>query len=431
MSWRRLLYSILLYLLAPVVLLRLWLRGRKHPAYRQGLMQRFGFGLDSHALISPVSTVPPVICLHAVSVGEAMAARPLIERLLQAYPDHALWVTSTTPTGFATVQRLFGGRVRQSLLPYDLPGAVQRFIKAVQPRLFLVMETELWPNLYAGLAQASIPLVLVNARLSGRSARGYARIAGLIRETLQHVHCIAAREAQDAERFQALGARASQVLVTGNIKFDLHLPAGLPEQGQALRSQWGERPVWVAASTHAGEDELMLQAHARLRQTFPSALLILVPRHPERFAAVADLCVSAGLPTVRRSEALSVQADTAVLLGDSMGELLLWYATADIAFIGGSLVESGGHNPLEALALGVPVLNGPHVHNFADIYPPLQQTGGALLVDSADKLAHHLAFWLNSRSEREQASLAGRHFLQQHQGVVERLLQIIQPLLLK
>lgn len=422
MSLVRLAYSILFYLLLPFIFMKLWWRGRKNPAYRQAWQQRLGY-------LAPLKTNQPCICLHAVSVGEAMAAQPLIESLLANYPQHVLWISSTTPTGYATVKRLFAERVQQTYLPYDTPDAVQRFLRHLKPSLVLIMETELWPNLYAACAKHSIPLVLVNARLSARSARDYARIRPLASETLARVNLIAARETQDAERFQALGAPIARIKVLGNIKFDAPLPTQAKEQAACLRQAWGSRLVWVAASTHRGEDELILQAHQSLLGQFPDLLLILVPRHPERFEEVSALCAQTQLAYQRRSQETAVNQSTQILLGDSMGELLLWYACADVAFIGGSLVEVGGHNPLEALAFAVPVVTGPYVYNFQDIYPALVQVGAAVLVDSPEVLAHHLAAWLAHPVERQQAGQAGLQFLEQQRGVVERLMPELDRLL--
>lgn len=415
MSLARFAYSILLYLLLPFMFMKLWWRGRANPAYRQRWRERLGY-------VEAVETKRPCICLHAVSVGETMAARPLIESLLNTYPQAVLWITSTTPTGAATVERLFAQRIRHSYLPYDTPSAIQRFLNRVQPQLFLVMETELWPNLYAICAQRKIPLVLVSARLSERSARGYARIKTLTAETLAPLALIAAREQQDAERFRALGATTNQIKVLGNIKFDAPIATQVNTQAKALRQTWGERLVWVAASTHSGEDELVLQVHQQLLKSLPSLLLILVPRHPERFDEVAALCEQAKLSYQRRTEQLVLPLASQVLLGDSMGELLLWYACADVAFVGGSLVEVGGHNPLEALAFAVPVISGQYIDNFQDIYPCLVQLGAAVVVDSPALLAHHLAVWLAKTIERQQAGQAGQAFLEQQRGVVERLM---------
>lgn len=417
----RSLYTLLLYCAIPFILLRLWWRGRGNPAYRQRWAERFGF----------VSASPrPCLWLHAVSVGETVAARPLVERLLRDCPQYPLWITTTTPTGSATVQRLFGGRVQHSYLPYDLPDALHRFLQRVQPVLLVVMETEIWPNLYAACGRRGIPLLLANARLSVKSLRGYQRVGGLVRQTLQHVRCIAARSQQDTEHFQVLGATAGQIVVCGNIKFDLAVPTGLTAQAQALRHQWGEqRPVWVAASTHQGEDEIILRVFQQVRQVVPDVLLVLVPRHPERFAAVAELCAQTGLPTVRRSRGETPSPNTAILLGDSMGEMLLWYAAADLAFVGGSLVPHGGHNPLEAAAFAVPVLSGTHIHNFSDIFPPLCAAGGAVLVEDAAAVQRQVLVWLQQPTMRQQVGAAAKQFFQQHQGVVDCLMQQIDKLM--
>lgn len=425
MHLARFTYSLLLYLLLPFVLMKLWWRGRTNPAYRQRWLERLGYINASVGLES----VQAGICLHAVSVGETMAARPLIEALLATYPELTVWISSTTPTGSATVERLFAQRVQHSYLPYDTPDAVQRFLNSLQPRLILVMETELWPNLYAACAERKLPIVVVNARLSERSARAYARVKPLVRATLAQVALIAAREEQDAERFQALGAIPSQIKVLGNIKFDAPIPTQVKVQASELRQAWGNRLVWVAASTHQGEDELMLQVHQQLVQQFPELLLILVPRHPERFNAVVSLCEQAGLNYQRRTELAVLQNSTAVLVGDSMGELLLWYACADLAFVGGSLVDVGGHNPLEALAFALPVLTGPYVHNFQDLYPTLVKLGIAILVDSPEVLAHHLAAYLANSTERQRVGQLGQQFLVQQRGVVERLLPELDRLL--
>jgi 3-deoxy-D-manno-octulosonic-acid transferase len=423
MSWRRFLYSLAFYGLLPVLLLHLLWRGRKNPAYYRRWPERLGF--ISVAQNSDL----PVICLHAVSVGETMAARPLVEQLLVQFPEHRLWITSTTPTGSDTVRRLFGERVLHSYLPYDTPGAVRRFLGRVQPRIMLIMETEIWPNLFAACARQSVPLLLLNARLSKRSVRRYRKVPALVRETLGKVTLIMARTAQDAEHFRALTAAQAPVRVAGDIKFDVLVNEKVSSAGRHLRTQWGERPVWCAGSTHEGEEALLLAAHERLRETLPDLLLILVPRHPERFHAVAALCEQQGITLVRRSTADPVQPDTAVLLGDSMGELPLWYAASDVAFIGGSLVPVGGHNPLEALGFAIPVLSGRHVHNFADMYPALLACGAAELVDSGADLSDHLQHWLADDTARQAAGRAGLRLLEQHRGVTAGLVDVIRSCL--
>lgn len=425
MSWRRFLYTCVFYLLLPVLLGRLLWKGRSNKAYYQRWPERLGFVSCSRAGKPAGQANLPVICLHVVSVGETMAARPLVEQLLTQFPEHKLWITSTTPTGSDTVLRLFGDRVEHSYLPYDTPGAVRRFIRCVQPALFLVMETEIWPNLFAACAQQHIPLLLVNARLSGRSVRRYQRIRGLVSETLQRVTKILARGERDAEYFRSLGARAMSVEVAGDIKFDVVVDDSIVQQGQVLRKNWGQRPVWCAGSTHEGEDILLLETHLQLRKTFPDLLLILVPRHPERFIAVAELCQQQGLEPVRRSSDVPVTNDTAVLLGDTMGELLLWYAASDIAFVGGSLVAVGGHNPLEAHHFSIPVLSGQYTHNFSDVYSALVDAGAVVQVSSTTELQDRLSHWLTDDPARQAAGRAGKQLLDKNRGVTTRLLEVI------
>ncbi|WP_020558074.1 lipid IV(A) 3-deoxy-D-manno-octulosonic acid transferase [Thiofilum flexile] len=412
-------YSALLYALTPFLLGRVLWRSIKQPQQRERLAERLGF-------VPKRESIRPCIWLHAVSVGETIAAKPLIEALLTTYPEHDVWITSTTLTGSQTVQRLFQGRVLTSYIPYDLPDAVSRFLQRVKPNIVLIMETELWANLYAQCAKRSIPIALLNARLSPKSFKGYQKFQTLVQPTLQAVSLIAARSPQDAEYFKLLGANPIVLKVAGNIKFDLNLPPDLAERGSMLRQSWGmERPVWVAASTHAGEDEIILQVFHALKMKFPALLLVIVPRHPERFNAVAELAQHTPFSVVRRSTAAAFTGQTDIIVGDTMGELLYWYAAADSAFVGGSLIPQGGHNPLEAIALSVPVVSGNHVHNFADIYPPLIEVGGAVLVTAAQGLEQQVSTWLEYPEQRRQAGQAGLNWLQPHRGVVKRLMQWI------
>jgi 3-deoxy-D-manno-octulosonic-acid transferase len=412
----RLFYTLAFYLLTPAFVLRLLWRSRSNPAYRQRLGERFGFVSAS---------IQPCIWVHSVSVGETIAARPVVEHLLKTYPQHSLWITTTTPTGSDTVKRLYGDRVLHSYFPYDLPDAVQRFLQKVQPTLALVMETEIWPNLYHACHSANIPLLLLNARLSERSFKRYRKLGMLTRRTLACIHWIGARSQQDADYFRQLGATETQTDVCGNLKFALQIPPDIHTKAQALKQQCRTRPVLVAGSTHAGEDEMLLRAFFRIHQTFPDALLIIVPRHPERFDAVYKLCMNSGFSTLRRSAGQDISPETAILLGDSMGELLLWYAVADMAFIGGSLVEHGGHNPLEAAAFGVPVVSGQHTHNFADIFPALYAAGGAVEVNDEDGLYAQWLAWLQNAPMRQQAGTQAAAFFTQQQGTLDCLLQRI------
>ena len=419
----RLLYTLLLHLALPLIALRLALRARKAPAYARRINERFSLGLPAMK--------PDGIWVHAVSVGESIAAAPMIRALQARYPDLPITVTCMTPTGSERIQALFGESVQHCYLPYDLPWAAARFLDRTRPRLAVVMETELWPNHIHQCAKRGIPVALANARLSERSARGYARFGKLTAPMLAELSLIAVQTQAEAQRFLDLGARPGCVEVTGSIKFDLKIDAELPQRADALLQQWQAttRPVWIAASTHAGEDEIILAAHRQLLSNHPDALLILVPRHPERFNSVNELCLSQGLPTRRRSTGEAVQAGDQVLLGDTMGELLFLYALADIAFVGGSLVANGGHNLLEPAALGKPVLSGPHLFNFLEIAAQLREAGALSEVENAVQLADKVAALLNEPSEMQRMSQAGLSVLKANQGALERLLNGLRRLI--
>lgn len=412
----RFLYSLLLHLALPFIAIRLYLRSRQAPAYAKRIAERFALSLP------PLK--PGGIWVHAVSVGESIAAAPMIRALMAQYPNLPITVTCMTPTGSERIQALFGGSVQHCYLPYDLPWAASRFIERVQPRLAVVMETELWPNHVHQCAKRGIPVVLANARLSERSARGYARFAGLTGPMLRELALIAVQTETEAQRFRDLGAAPERVQVTGSIKFDLHIDPDSTTQAEHLRQRWyaNDRAVWIAASTHAGEDEIILAAHQQLLNEQPDTLLILVPRHPERFASVYALCQQHGLATARRSLDEPVDNRVQVLLGDTMGELLRLYACADIAFVGGSLVPNGGHNLLEPAALGKPVLSGPHLFNFQDIAAQLREAGALLEVADASTLATQvLELWQNPE-QRARMRAAGLHVLKANQGALNRLL---------
>ncbi|WP_248917677.1 lipid IV(A) 3-deoxy-D-manno-octulosonic acid transferase [Pseudomonas entomophila] len=420
----RTLYTLLFHLGLPLVALRLFLRGRKAPAYRARIAERFAWQL------------PPLrqggIWVHAVSVGESIAAAPMVRALLAQYPDLPITLTCMTPTGSERIHAMFANepRVQHCYLPYDLPWAAGRFLDHVRPKLGVIMETELWPNHIHQCAKRGIPVALANARLSERSARGYARFAGLTRPMLEQMSLIAVQTATEAERFRRLGARSECVQVTGSIKFDLKVDEQLLPRARELRGQWGatQRPVWIAASTHDGEDALILDAHRQLLQVHSDALLILVPRHPERFNAVHALCAEQ-FATVRRSLGEPVAAQTQVLLGDTMGELLFLYALADIAFVGGSLVPTGGHNPLEPAALALPVLMGPHVFNFLEISAMLREAGALQQVDDADGLAERVRQLVELPQDALRMGEAGRAVMQANQGALQRLLDGLARLL--
>jgi 3-deoxy-D-manno-octulosonic-acid transferase len=417
----RYLYSALLYILFPLVLLRMLWRSRRAPGYRQRLAERFGIasvGLDSDA---------PVIWVHAVSVGEVWAAAALLEELLQDYPDHQLLLTTTTPTGSQRAKALFGGRVHHVYAPWDLPGSVSRFLRRTRPSLLLLMETELWPNLLHACHARGCPVLLANGRLSARSARGYARFGPITRNMLAQLSRVACQSAVDGERFLSLGLPPQSLTVTGNIKFDLEVDTAMHARAAKLRQELDadNRPVLVAASTHAGEEALVLQAFARLRQSFGNCLLVLVPRHPERFDAVYALCASQGWQVLRRSSGVAPAAGDAILLGDTMGELRLLFAAATVAFIGGSLVEHGGHNALEACAWGVPVVSGPHTFNFEEITDLLTAAGAMLVLQEPGQLGACLQSLLEDPVRCMEMGAAGKRVLAQNGGARKRLLELV------
>lgn len=414
----RTLYTALFYLGLPLVAIRLWLRSRKAPAYAKRIGERFSYGMPS--------LQPGGIWVHAVSVGESIAAAPMIRALLQRYPQLPITVTCMTPTGSERIQALFANepRIQHCYLPYDLPCAAARFLDHAKPKLAVIMETELWPNHIHQCAKRGIPVALANGRLSERSARGYGRFSKLTAPMLAEMSFFAVQTEAEAQRFRDLGARPQTVEVTGSIKFDLTIDPQLLQRAHELRGQWQalERPVWIAASTHEGEDEVVLDAHRRLLANYPNALLILVPRHPERFNSVFELCQREGFATVRRSTGANVAADTSVLLGDTMGELLFLYALADSAFVGGSLVPNGGHNLLEPAALAKPVLSGPHLFNFLDIAAQLREAGALAEVDDAEGLAVEVQRLFELPRDAQRMAEAGLAVMRRNQGALQRLL---------
>lgn len=415
------LYTPLLYLLLPLLLLRLLWRGFKNPDYWQRWGERFGR--------APLSG-PVDLWLHAVSVGEAQAAAPIIDALQAVSNIQRILVTTMTPTGSHQVRQLFGGRVMHCYAPYDYPGAIDRFLQRVQPKLVLIMETEMWPNTIRRCSERGIPILFGNLRLSERSFQRYLRIAGLMRPVLQKVQGFAVQSQPDAERLRKLGARGEAVFVTGSIKFEVNLPASLHEVAQVLRREWGkERPVWIAGSTHEGEEEKVLAAHADLRLEHPDLLLVLVPRHPERFTAVARLSEKSGHHTVRRSETRGpLGPSVSVYIGDTMGELALLYAASDIAFVGGSLVTTGGHNILEPCALGLPVVFGPNMYNFLQISELALERQAATQVADATQLRAAIHRYLGDPNLRFRVGEAGKAMVTENRGALSRTLNMLQAL---
>lgn len=418
-AWR---YNLLLHLLLPFVYLRLLWRGRSVPAYKQNIEQRFGGhkNLPQHGII-----------IHAVSLGETLAAQPLVNALLKNYPHLPVIITNTTATGAERTRALWGNKVTQCYLPYDYAWAMDKFLLQSQPRLIIVMETELWPNLLALAQRKKIPVLLANARLSAKSAEGYAKIQGLMTPMLQALSVLAAQDQDTAQRFLDLGAPATTVQVTGSLKFDLTLPDNLAERALALKQQWqlDGRPIWVAASTHDGEDEIVLAAFKHIQQPFNQALLILVPRHPERFDQVAALITKQGFSMARRSQQQAATPDVDVFLADSMGELLLWLALADVAFVGGSLVNVGGHNPLEPAALAVPIVTGQTMFNFKQITEILLQAGALKQATNSQELAGVVCDWLSNPEQKQQAGQAALQVVNANKGALAKHLEIVEGLL--
>lgn len=410
------LYSFAWWLMLPLVLGRLWWRGRQEPGYRAHIAERLGFALPSFA--------GPVIMVHAVSVGETRAAEPLILALLDAYPDHQILLTHMTPTGRATGSALFGHqpRVRQAYLPYDTLWMMRRFLAQCQPRCCVLMETEVWPSLIASCARAAVPVALVNARLSARSLRRARRFETLLGQAARQITLVAAQTQEDAARLQSLGA--TKLIVTGSLKFDIAPPAAMLTAGAALRAQIGSRPVLLCASTREGEEALLLSAFKQHKSAYPAdVLLMIVPRHPQRFDQVARLIDGQGWSMVRRSQLAqaALPVTTQVLLGDSMGELFAYYAACDLAFIGGSLLPLGGQNLIEACSCGKPVLLGPHTFNFAQSSDDAVQLGAACRIEDAAQMIVQAGKLLQSTEALARMGRAALHFATKEQGATRRI----------
>lgn len=417
----RLVYTLLLLLIAPAVPLYLLWRARRQPEYLQHWNERWGFYPRTSQAPQDVRT----IWLHAVSVGETRATQPLVKLLRQRWPQARILITHMTPTGRQTSADLYGDGVVSAYLPYDYPWAMRQFLRHFRPQLGIVMETELWPNLVAACRADNIPLLLANARLSEKSARGYARFPNLTRQALQALAAVAAQTAEDAARLTRLGARDVQVF--GNLKFDITPP---PEQlalGAAWHARWGGRRVLLTASTREGEEELILDAYrSRVR---PDLLLVIVPRHPQRFAAVAAMVTARGLHLARRSVTTAPGDDVQVLLGDSMGEMFAYYAACDVACIGGSLLDYGSQNLIEACAVGVPVLIGPSTYNFAEAARAALDAGAAQQVRNAEEMIARALELLDTQLPARHGATAGEAFTARHRGASERTLRLVERLL--
>lgn len=423
----RWLYTLAFYCAVPLLLIRLWKRIQKNPAYKARIIERFGYYSGPAQENS--------LWFHTVSVGEFLASKPLIDKVMQAYPDLPCVITTMTPTGSEQVLSTYDdliqtGKVRHVYLPYDLPDAISRFLHRFDPRILVIMETELWPNVIHFTRKRGVPILVANARLSEKSAQGYRKILPLFRPMMREVALVAAQSEQDGERFIDLGLAPANLQVTGTVKFDLDVDAEIQQKASQLRESWGaDRKVFIAASTHAGEDELVLEAFLYIRAKQPGALLVLVPRHPERFDEVARLVATRGLATSRISENEMVAKETDVLLGDTMGDLLRMLGAADVAFVGGSLVPVGGHNMLEPLAMGTPAITGPHVFNFQMVSELLTQWNVLVTVNSPLALGEAVVDLFEDTAKRRGLSQRGKRVVDENRGAVERLFYLIRGLI--
>ncbi|MGP1924227.1 MAG: lipid IV(A) 3-deoxy-D-manno-octulosonic acid transferase [Arsenophonus sp. NEOnobi-MAG3] len=416
------LYKILIYLIQPIIWLRLLWRSRKSSSYCKRWKERYGFCKGK--------VIPGGILLHSVSVGETLAAVPLVKALRHHYPTISITVTTMTQTGSERVLSEFGNDVQHVYLPYDLAGSVRRFLNYTDPKLTIIMETELWPNLILQLRQRKIPLVIANARLSERAAARYQKLGYFIKNLSQKITLVAAQNQEDGERFITLGLARKKLNVIGNLKFDISVTPEILVKTITLRRKWAPNSqVWIATSTHEGEESIILQAHTKLLKQFPNLLLILVPRHPERFAQAKALTKKAKLRYICRSKNQVPNEDTQVIIGDTMGELMLLYGIADLAFVGGSLVEKGGHNPLEAAAHALPVLMGPYTFNFKDICTKLKEADGLITVNDIKSLILTVSHLLKDEDFRLYHGRQAKEVLHENQGALEKLIKLLEPYL--
>lgn len=412
-------YSLFLYCLLPLVFLRLAWRSLRNKAYLRRIPERFGFVAPSNS--------KSYIWIHAVSVGEVRAAVPLVHELTAKYPSFRILVTTMTPTGSDQVQTLFGARVDHCYVPYDLYSSVRLFLRRKRPSIIVIMETEIWPNLFDCCRKQGIPIVIANARLSKKSAKGYKRFRRLATQTLNNVTMVGAQSHRDAANLKSIGVPENRIQVTGSIKFEFQLSASLFEAADSLRHQLGNnRTILLAASTREGEDEMILTALVTLKEEFPDLLLVIVPRHPERFTSVYRLCSRAGFNARLRSQFIGMlDADTDILVGDTMGELQLFYAAATVAFVGGSLVNTGGHNILEAAAVGTPIITGPYMYNFAEISEIAVGYGASTIINDTAELAGAIRNYLVNPDLRHDAGEAGKKMVKDNRGALDNTMTMI------
>lgn len=410
----RYLYNVLFMALMPVIFLRLFWRSFRAPDYRSRLLERLGFYSHSYKKEG--------ICLHAVSVGELMAARPLILKIKEHYPHLALTITSTTPTGSKQVQQIYGDTVQHMYLPYDYPGAVKRFLKAIAPKKMIVMETEIWPNLFYYLKQQHIPLFIVNARMAEKSFHGYNKARFFFKGVMQNITCIAAQSEMDADHFRKLGASDAQIMIMGNLKYDVVVPQELVNKAKAARLEIPQTQIWIASSTHEAEEALILNTAIEIKKQLPNTLCMIAPRHPERFNALAEKCMAMGLQIARRSQQQTVQADTNILLADTLGELYYFYAMADVAIVCGSFAPIGGHNVLEPASLGLPIMVGPNMFHFKAVLEDFLQKDALLQVDQ-NTLSASLLDLLTDKSKAQAMGARAKDLVLENQGSIDKLWQ--------
>lgn len=419
-------YTILSYIAIPFLILRLYIKSIKQPAYRERISERLA--------LFRAPEQPILIWFHCVSLGEVIAAAPLIERLLKECGEQRIVLTTTTPTGSQKARDLFAGRLFHVYAPFDAPCMVRRFLDKIQPKVAIMMETEIWPHWFAVCKARNIPLLIANARLSEYSQRGYQRIKSLTADALACVEKVLAQTKEDAQRFVKLGVPAEKALVLGNIKFDLTVPANIHEKGRQFRLHWPQnRPVWIVASTHLGEEEIILDAFRLVKEDHPQGILLLVPRHPNRFDKVAEMAQNAGFNTILRTHLEQTSPHDCgrmdVLLCNTIGEMMLFLAASDVAFVGGSLIPQGGHNILEPAALYVPVITGPNMFNFQKIYDEFLQSESIVTVTDAASLAQAVsAFFADPLLREEHASL-GYKIIENNQGALEKHWQVIRAYL--
>lgn len=419
----RLIYTTFYYLAIPFILVRLLWRSRHSAGYRKRWSERFGF-------IKPVLSAKN-IWVHAVSVGETIAAIPLIKALLQQYSDYTITVTTTTPTGSELVIKHFGKQVNHVYSPFDTPTSVMRFLNRTRPSLSIIMETELWPNIYYFCKKREIPIILANGRLSERSSLRYQVVKKVTSEILSACHILMAQSVLDGERYLRLGLDPKKLVISGNIKFDMHIPESTLSKGREIKASLRERVVLIAASTHEGEEDIILTAFEKIREKVPQLFLMLVPRHVNRFEKVADLCRSRGWKTILRSDKKSISDETDILLVDTIGELRMIYAAGDIAFVGGSLVPIGGHNLIEPAALGLPILTGPNLQNFVEIGNLLKNAGAVQIVDDANSVADAVIALCDSKELRDKMGECALQTIEANKGALGKHIFYIDQVLKK